>query len=168
MADVTDKVDLGTNGSIYMPPLDDDPLFVPLLSFEIDSTNPKVCFRVELYRHDESRDFVDYAGFRFETPNQGSSKHQYYHVQPIEEMTGLIAEFPNKSPKLLGTAPCIPIHADNPVSLLLGLILSLYGLEGYNKITTGLRIDESFSKYIETCVGHGEKWAKSPWNVSKD
>ncbi len=167
MAGVRNNVNLDDNSSIYLPPLDDDPLFVPLLTFDIDSSTPKASFRVELYRHDEATDTVDYSGFRFETPTQGSTKHLYYHVQPIEEMRGIIAEFPKKSPKLLGTAPCIPVHADNPISLILGLILSLYGQEGYNKITTDLHIDENLSKYIDTCMGHGEKWTQSGWNVEK-
>jgi hypothetical protein len=163
MNKVTDRIALEADASIFLPPLDDDPLFVPLLTFELDSNEPKASFRVDFCQYDEPSNSLRYAGFRFETPTANSSKHRYYHVQPIEDAPDHLAQVVAKNREYLGTIPCIPIHADNPMSLILCMILSLYGREGYNKITADLPIDEAFSKHVGACLTCGNSFIETGW-----
>ena len=147
--------------AIYLPPLDDDPLFVPLLSMDIDSDEgPKANFRVDLYKLEDS---LHHMGFRFETPSLEGVKHKYYHVQPIEAAMGRVAAKVQRSVNVPGKSPCIPIHADSPVALILSLILSLYGIQGFQQISDEITIDSKFLVGLKTCLDIGKSWTRG-WN----
>lgn len=147
--------------AIYLPPLDDDPLFVPLLSMDIDSNEgPKANFRVDLYRLEDS---LNHIGFRFETPSIEGTKHVYYHVQPIEAATGRVAANVRLTINVPGKTPCIPIHADSPVALILSLVLSLYGIEGFQQVSDEISVDPELLEALRTCLTNGKSWTAG-WN----
>lgn len=110
------QIDLDGKKFFYLPPLPDDTHFVPMLlgGCNLDSSESK--FRVEFYCYDESSG-ANGLGFRFEGP--GSGRHDYWHLQ-MNSIRGW-------HPWLPGTVPCVPLSAREPVSVLLALIISLYG-----------------------------------------
>ena len=69
---------------------------------------------------------VKSLGYRFESPegknNQNAGVHHYYHIQMIQPPTCRIDWLPE-------TQPAFPLDADNPVKLLLCVLVSLYGLD---------------------------------------
>ncbi len=134
-----------TDGSLlFLPPLDDDEMFVPVMSMEIDSEKRKTSFRISLYRNDNDNRPI-FVGFRFETPSEGSEKHRYFHAQPIESDLYGIVKWREESP---GTVPCIPVSAKNPVTLFLCLVLSLYGRNGTRVIMTDLELAKEHKDFL--------------------
>jgi hypothetical protein len=64
-------------------------------------------------------------GYRFESP-EGPGRHHYYHAQPIDLKA--VESFLDAEDRLSTKCPTFPLDADNPVQLLLSLLISLYGV----------------------------------------
>lgn len=80
----TSKISIGDDSALYLPPLDDDSVWVPLLSVKVSRDEQKAQFRVDLYKFDSELEDFRYVGFRFEAPTEGDATHSYFHVQPSE------------------------------------------------------------------------------------
>lgn len=110
----------------YLPPLDEDKEFIPILSLECGfaSSPPFLSLRVGMtkYPNDGKGQPVS-VGFRFEM-GQHASNHNYHHMQltarPHNEPLLGCPELPEKY-------PCVPTPAKCPFSLVLCMLLSLYG-----------------------------------------
>jgi hypothetical protein len=114
---------------LYLPPLDDDRDFIPLISaritfaFEI----PNLSLRVGMF--DIQNGHSIFFGFRFETGHFGKkSEHDFCHGQLAKEPfgdTNTISSFsglPQHYPAVLMPARC-------PGTLILCMLFSMYGLK---------------------------------------
>jgi len=112
--------------NFYLPPLEFDKEFVPLLSinynFRVDP--PEFQFRLGMYRICEEPILI-IRGFGFRFEKHYNSNHDYYHAQftRIPE-PGIECESPTWIAEHI---PCIVLPANNPVSLLMSILISLYG-----------------------------------------
>ena len=146
---------------LYLPPLEKDPNCVPILSLYCKLQEPQsiMKLRVMLVSLDENRgtDGIYGIGFRMETPeriNQGISSsannqsadaidnggaHDFHHAQLIRKFgkrkldDKLQIDCPVWLPQ---SQPSFPLPAKCPVTLLLCLILTLYGRKYYNRLLT--------------------------------
>ena len=142
---------------LYLPPLEKDPDCVPILSlyFKLKETQSIAKLRVLLVSLDENRkpDGIYGIGFRMETPerrNQNVSPttsdqsldtvdiygaHDFHHAQLIRKFgqkkldDKLQIDCPIWLPE---SQPSFPLPADCPVTMLLCLIVTLYGRTYYN------------------------------------
>lgn len=143
---------------IYLPPLEKDPDCVPILSpyFNLKETQSIAKLRVLLVRLDENRKphGIYGIGFRMETPesvNQGVNSpvnsrnvdrannggtHDFHHAQLIRKFgqrkldDKLQIDCPIWIPQ---SQPSFPLPAECPVTLLLCLIVTLYGRRYYDQ-----------------------------------
>ena len=136
------------NRVLYLPPLIRDPNFVPVLSLscKLNETQSIARFRVMLICLDENEKFRG-IGFRLETPegqnqaeqdeqtptNEGS--HDFHHAQLIRRLGRTkLDKLPIECPCWLPQSqPSFPLPAKCPVTLLLCLIVTLYGRRCYNR-----------------------------------
>lgn len=130
---------------LYLPPLEKEPNFVPILSLSciLNKIQSSAQFKVMLVCRDEDEKLCS-IGFRMETPesmNQSANTvsndgiHDFYHAQ-------LTRKFDQKAPDnkqgfdcpnwLPQSQPSFPLPAHCPVTLLLCLIVTLYGRSYYN------------------------------------
>ncbi|MFQ5911427.1 MAG: hypothetical protein ACE5IJ_12025 [Thermoplasmata archaeon] len=120
-------------GVLYLPPLEKNPEFVPLLSLwcKLEETGASMALRVMLVSRGGSEGRVRGIGFRLESPHGDDEnedelgRHDFYHAQLIRSLGhGPPVECPGWLPE---TQPSFPLTADDPVTLVLCLLLSLYG-----------------------------------------
>jgi hypothetical protein len=125
-------------GNLFMPPLDLDKSFVPVLSLECDYGCSPVTMRlcVGMFSFDQNHKPIVFA-VRFETAHF-SSNHDFHHGQftrEFERKSGasngssrtrkhVFASLPGWTPKHI---PCIPVPADTPISLIICMLISFYG-----------------------------------------
>lgn len=142
---------------LYLEPIERGDYMVPVLSLQYDlnrSPAPKFCFQLLLFLLD-SKENLQAIGYRFETPEgEDEGRHHYYHAQ-------LIRTFQNDSPGwcancrawLPETQPAFALDARSPVTLLLCLLVSLYDLQGVNKILNGVNFRDHLMAYVRqmTC-----------------
>lgn len=108
-------------GHLYLPPLENDKEFVPILSMECNlKTKTPISLRVEMHGYGEGKTCAGF-GFRFESPNK-ESNHNYYHMQVITQ-----PGFPQWLPL---QDPCIPTKTKSPISLVLFMLICFYGYRG--------------------------------------
>ena len=144
---------------IYLPPLEKDPNCVPILSlyFKLKETQSIAKLRVLLVRLDKNREphGIYGIGFRMETPekvNQGVNSsvnnegaHDFHHAQLIRKFgekkldNKLQIDCPTWLPQ---SQPSFPLPAECPVTLLLCLLVTLYGRKYYNQFLTDHSIFE--------------------------
>ena len=131
---------------LYLPPLENNPQCIPILSLycQLDNQHSIAKLRVMLVSLDGNQDLYG-IGFRMETPegmNQntnatnGDGIHDFYHAQLIRKFgqSSLDDRLPVCSPDWLPTTqPSFPLPANCPVTLLLCLIVTLYGRKYYNQ-----------------------------------
>ncbi len=119
------------NQYLYLNPIEKGGVFVPRINIKCDfgRNHPMVRLRLGLFLTTE--DSLEGFGFRFETPEGRSlerlGRHHYYHAQIIQdfghpERNKLIGWLPDEQ-------PAFPLDANDPVKLLISLLVSLYGLD---------------------------------------
>ena len=132
---------------IYLPPLIKDPNFVPILSphYKFNTTQSMAQLKVMLVCFDETKNERPYGiGFRMESPeilNQNIAKidkpskghHDFYHAQLSQKfchegLNHVQIELIKNIPQ---SQPSFPLPANCPVTLLLCLIVTLYGGKCY-------------------------------------
>lgn len=130
---------------LYLPPLEKDSHFVPVLSLycKLNAKQSVAKLRVMLVCLDE--DHKPYGiGFRLETPesmNQNANTtdndgiHDFHHAQLIRKFGNkLDRNLPVDCPSWIPESqPSFPLPAKCPVTLLLCLIVTLYGRKYYNE-----------------------------------
>ena len=136
---------------LYLPPMNkdaEDAEFVPIFSLccNLSRDQSVARFRVILVTLDRNeKTKLNGIGFRMETPegtdqndsangNDSTGIHNFYHAQLIQQFTPkqfgniLQSECPNWLPE---SQPSFPLPADCPVTLLLCIMITLYGWEYY-------------------------------------
>jgi hypothetical protein len=121
------------NQYLYLNPIRERNTLIPVLSVKSDFGRwpPEVRIRMGLFLEYEHE--LKAIGYRFEAPEgpgrEGPGEHHYYHAQLIH---GFEKDKPfteaNRNDWRSGQCPTFPVDADNPVSLLLSLLVALYGL----------------------------------------
>lgn len=141
------KTNFGDSSNFfYLPPLNDNPEFIPLLTFHCDFNRTPEKFSYQLHMYCFGTEGPLSLGFRFEGPHgtaDGESGHVFYHVQSIKKLKGCanskiegsIDWYPDKM-------PTIPLLAKNSTSLLLNMLISLYGVEWVRSLIKGCAINE--------------------------
>jgi hypothetical protein len=115
------------NLSFYLPPLDDQNEFIPILSLDAEylSNPPKCEIRVGLYKLSKKQNIIGF-GIRFECEHRiGKSKHKYYHAQLTKTPIEIINHI--ELPLIHESIPCIILPAKNHVSLFISTLISMYG-----------------------------------------
>lgn len=119
---------------LYLEPLSKGPPALPVVALDYDfqAPSPSLSIRVMLFRPDESEREVDTFGFRLETGDQQGTMHRYHHAQMIRHLEGkgrslAIAGWKIRSSWVPETQPALPLDSHSPLSLLLCLLISLYG-----------------------------------------
>ena len=153
-----DQMEIGHKSAIYLPPLDDDSTFIPLLSMEMDRKKHEFKFRVDMYEYDGSSGGFNYMAFRFEAPTKHNSKHPYFHVQPSEREASTIENSKGLKIRIPGSVPTIPTVAWNSVSLVLSLVLGFYGVKGYSDIISEARLKAEFTDQLAVVFDNGQEW----------
>ena len=125
-----DKVQSGfpARQFLYLNPISGDPTLIPVLWITADFGRwmPEVRIRLGLFL--KHRDVVKAFGYRFEAP-EGLGLHHYYHAQMIHGFDkGQSFAQVNEDSWLSDECPTFPLDANNPVALLLSILISLYGI----------------------------------------
>ena len=156
------------NKVLYLPPLKrdaDDAEFVPIFSLYCNLTKDKSIakFRVMLVTLDKTNQALDGIGFRMETPESGDRTddnsigiHDFYHAQLIQRFSP--KQFSDKlQTKCLSwlpeSQPSFPLSANCPVTLLLCLIVTLYGRKYYTKICGRILGIEQYRNKLAELMG---------------
>lgn len=144
------KRNLQLDKPFYLPPLEKDPEFIPLLFLkcDLDKSSYDISLRIEMYRYRrDNSPRLEGFGLRFEM-HEKPSEHDYAHVQVTNEHDGaILPECPGWLPT---TLPCIPAKAECPVSLIFCMLISFYGKKMYNKIfPADLNIEDRCKKILK-------------------
>jgi hypothetical protein len=127
---VTNELHLEFSGNkvFYLPPLERDAEFVPVLSMKCDIRDDvnDIKLRVMFVRRDENSGKLQGVGFRLESPeDRGKGRHDFYHAQLITGFhNGRDVESISWLPD---SQPSFPILAKCPVTLILSMLITLYG-----------------------------------------
>lgn len=137
---------------LYLPPLEKNPRCVPILSLycKLNDRQSIARFRVMLVRLDKKGKPYG-IGFRLETPHSqdqdvdtaSEGMHDFHHAQLIRRFRqeDLDSELQIDCPIWLpDSQPSFPLPANCPVTLLLCLIVTLYGRDCYNRFLLKHRI----------------------------
>jgi len=132
----------------YLPPLEgENSEFVPILNIECDMRRGNISYRLGMikYIHTSKKKRARGFGFRFECEHI-TSKHGYPHVRiTTHPLTIPIQKCPSWIPQHI---PCLPMPATNVVTLLLCIIVSLYGKYKSGKMISNLKLSEKYKKPI--------------------
>lgn len=125
---------------IYLEPILNGRQMLPVMSIRSNfkPSPPKVRLEVGLFLLD-SRDELCAVGWRFETPEGSTGRHRYHHAQ-------LFTAFHKQEAYRLPLCPdWIPIEqpalllkADDPVTLLMNLVVSVYGYDRLKDVNAGV------------------------------
>ena len=163
---------------LYLPPLEEHCNFVPILS--LFCTQSTAQFKVMLICLDEDKKQCG-IGFRMETPERMNQNvntssndgiHDFYHAQ-------LIRKFDQRAPDstqgfdcpswLPRSQPSFPLPADCPVTLLLCLIVTLYGRNYYNDFlnTHGTSMTEQYQDKLDLWINPEQLQEKQNEKIQK-
>lgn len=145
---------LKINKHIYLPPIgkgkDSEYVYTLLTDCNLKDSVSKISYRVEMYRYlgDKKKELHGF-GFRFERHNSGL-KHNYWHVQVTNGLRGVVLpKCPSWIPQ---NVPCIPTIAENSLSLLCCILLSIYGKESFARLYPTLKISRRQIRSLEKHV----------------
>lgn len=147
-----DSLCLAFDESFYLPPLDDNKDFIPLLSLNCNLTEypPEISLRICMYRY-LNGDITKPQGIGFRFEKHKGSNHDYYHVQVTNKPhASLEHEYHDWIPENI---PCILQPAQNPVSLIFSMLISFYGKRISEQMITLMNIDRKYKeplKFIQT------------------
>jgi hypothetical protein len=155
---------------LYLPPLKKDAEFVPIFSLYCNLSKEQSIakFRVMLVTLDQNdKTKLNGIGFRMEPPesrdqnvnttnNDNTGIHGFYHAQLIQQFSpkqfGDILQ--NKCLSWLPESqPSFPLPANCPVTLLLCIILTLYGWEFYNNFCNSIPTADEYRKKLDLAMG---------------
>ena len=153
------------NRVLYLPPLRkdaDDAEFVPIFSLccNLSKNKSTAKFRVMLVTLDKNdkndKKKLNGIGFRMETPEGRTKIHDFHHAQLIQQFSPKQFDniLPTKCPSWIpGSQPSFPLPANCPVTLLLCLIVTLYGGEYYTKICGRISGIEQYRNKLAELMG---------------
>lgn len=128
--------------NLYLPPLENNPEFVPILSVKCDlkEKDDQISLRVEMLRYDTNQKLNGF-GYRFESPHPNGN-HNYWHIQVISG--GMKLGCPEWLPE---NDPCIPLRIETPIGLILIMLICFYGRSGIDLINN-MDIDTIYKKSV--------------------
>jgi len=147
-----------SNRYIFLEPVLETGIMLPVLAlmYNFQKQVPELRLRLTLFRlHNDN---LETFGLRFETP-EATDDHKYFHAQLIGPPSGFLS--PEESQRWLPeTQPCLVLHAEDEISLLACLLVSLYGLVRARQ----LLMDSNFGQLV---AGHlkGMPWFDSDVRV---
>lgn len=119
----------------FLDQVPDAGLVLPALALSYDFTQrvPEATLQLGLFKMDRGQPVA--LGFRFEVPH-GWGSHNYYHAQPVQALLrSRRLQLP--CPSWLPTAcPTLPFNALNVGTLLICMVVSLYGMEYLQDLET--------------------------------
>ena len=142
--------------ALYLSPTSSQPHLIPVVSLECVIDNTKANIKIRIMLIQKRNDALVGIGFRFEN---GGDIHQYYHAQLIKELQGSthgsnpVIEHLEWLPE---SEPAIPLKANDPVTLLLCSLISLYGFRNCSRLATDYQISE-LTKYLSYFAESNEK-----------
>ena len=144
---------LDNKAFIYLPPIKKGNCIVPILCVEYDYATemPELTLRIALFLFDGENN-LKAIGYRFETAHN-RERHHYYHIQHINKFDPSDESDRYKLPDTEWVPieyPAFPIDAQNPIELLICLLVSLYDLT----------IIKKFEGKIKTIIGSHVKRMK--------
>lgn len=128
----TMRKEMDENFYIYLPPMYRESHFIPVMRLVLDLPANTVNLRVELHTFPQNQSAPQGIGIRFECPMGTSGSHSYHHVQ-LFRPNGNSFEVPE-------SFPALPLPAHDPLSLLLCLIIALYGREELGRFIDDLNL----------------------------
>ena len=135
---------------IYLPPLANNPEFIPILTVDCNRKESKMNFRVEMYKdHKEmnGRKRRVGIGVRFESPNKGES-HNFWHAQLMYTTdASRSVRLPGCPEWIPDEVPCLPIAAKHVITFLICLVIAFYGIQGYAQMFTGMKIPGKYLRF---------------------
>ena len=135
---------------LYLRPIQRGTPIVPVLSLKTDFARsfPLVKARLALFPLDDEGG-IRSQGYRYETPEgPGNGRHDYFHVQPIRVLYRDRPGFQLPTPPwFLDSHPSWPLDAQDSVTLVLSLLISLYGLDFYRELLA-YRVAPVLKSYI--------------------
>jgi len=152
-----------SNAFVYGPVVErGTPKLWPVMAFKADSGGDNLKVRVALFYDQlassspsgDSHDAVRAVAWRFEPPEGERGAHCYYHAQPISSWNNTPAgRLPVYVP-LNESQPGFPLMAEDPVSLLAAVLVSVYGHEfTNNEIFGSLRFRRDIRPAVEKFAG---------------
>jgi hypothetical protein len=117
------------NQYLFLEPINDGEGIVPVLSFRYDfrGGSAELWLQLALFTfHDGNLAAI---GCRFEPP-EGRGPHDYFHAQMLRSFRGRagLSGLPGCPPWLPTSRPAFHLKADDAVTLLISMVISLYGL----------------------------------------
>jgi hypothetical protein len=111
---------------IYLPPIEKGNYIVPILCLEYDYATeiPELILKIALFLFDGEQN-LKAIGYRFETANK-QGRHCYCHIQHIDGLGR--HKLPPGIEWIPKEYPAFPIDAQDPVELLVCMLVSLYDL----------------------------------------
>lgn len=126
---------------LYLDPVESDHVMIPVIWMKYDFgrsiSQARIYLGLFLYHENSMRSF----GYRFESP-EGEGIHHYYHAQIIRGLPPNKLFLPNELHQWLPEGqPSFPLDANNPIMMILCLLLTLYGRDHIAKFTTAMTPD---------------------------
>jgi len=147
------------NSYLYLSPIKVDTTLVPVVAIgesDFGRSIPLLRIRLGVFlKHDNE---IKAFGYRFESPEGYKGEHHYYHSQFIHGFEK-DRSFLGKEPSWLPVScPTFPIDADDPVKLLISLLIALYGRPYATQIKASV---SGVGKYIDEM--HLSKFGSFEW-----
>jgi hypothetical protein len=135
---------------LYLPPMQEESYFIPVLTLEckLDNENDVMKLRLMLIHCNGNGGKPHGIGFRIE---EGESIHGFYHAQLIKNLEGAaeVEDPPIDCPlRFPQKQPCLPLRAENSVTLVVCLLISLYGIKYCWKFINEHQLSE-LTRYLE-------------------
>jgi hypothetical protein len=143
------KTDFPASLFLYLEPVHRGQVMVPVLTIKSDfgRTIPELRLRLGLFLR-YNRD-IKAIGYRFEAP-EGPGIHHYYHMQMIHGFSPSVIFPPNDCHIWIpDTTPTFPLDVDGSVSLMLSLLISLYGVRDTIALVRNASTGAQLAEYIE-------------------
>ena len=118
------------NRYLFLEPIDKGTVIVPMLSFRYDFQRNKAELRLQVAIFVPNGNSLAAIGCRFE-PSEGAGAHDYFHAQMFRQFKGgrggpCLPACPSWLPI---SRPAFQLKANDPVTLLISMLISLYGID---------------------------------------
>ncbi len=146
---------------VYLTPTLRDKM-IPILSFSYswNSSMPQVSLRVGLFLFDSQKNLAA-IGYRFESPH-GLGEHHFYHAQLIRTFgQDLFPQCPDWLPE---RQPSFALDASDPITLIICLLISLYGFDYIETLRTA-PFGNALTRYMETMMLMNPAFQPRFWQV---
>lgn len=148
---------------VLTPPDNEEPM-VPVITIRCDFTTmmPEFRVRLALFRIGDGGN-LQAVGYRFETP-EGDGSHDYYHAQFIKELEKGRPRCTLPCPDFFPTTqPAVALDAHDPLTLLICVMVSLYGSDYVRRELRGVAYSNELDSFVRRMIWHRNQ--PSYWSV---